>query len=229
MSDNKLSIEQILGSDGFVSYDTNKIPSNVPTKKTIYEKLHEEGPIEALKRFGFFTDRQLKYCESLTYTGIYENQEINNIKCGTYLLSRTFVFNRDVEYQQVILETDTYVMDLPIYKITVHTNDNIVDESDYELYVRYRYGERIDSHKIETKNNLICQDLPEYLSRRGSIIDFYKNLVKGYNFIIPDWSCNSIIIQFKNENFNNVKIEILTFDAYCYGGFFSAGWPYTVG
>jgi hypothetical protein len=228
----KLTVENLLGSEGFIRYpDDPMVLSNyenvvAKTKSDIYEDLHKGDPIKTLKEFGMFGDKDSIKYEKLEYTGIYK--VINEEKYARYLLSRTCVLDKEVHNNSVTIGYNEIYHTCPLYYLTVCDVDGKqIDESLFS--VQLDLCEHKTKLQIHFDKGYIKDDNQDFYDIYGKNKNkIYKELIncvdKNMQYIVNDYT-DSITINFNPTlQLSNVKIEYKVYDVYGYGGFFSSGW-----
>jgi hypothetical protein len=228
----KLTINSLLGIDGFVPYiksecGDNNVHDISYDRENIYEMLHAENPILKLKEFGMFSDKNnLKY-DKLEYTNIYDIDTENNY--ARYLLSRTYLLEKEIKDDIITIEYGDISFTCPLYYLSItDDNNNTISE---ELYiVELNIGE---SDLIVWLNDGYVKD-----DNHGVYDMFGRHYAEKYNEIIkpviPDRQCifnsytDKITIYFsKDIKAAKIKIECKVYDIYNYGGFFRSGWMFS--
>lgn len=247
-----LTIDSLLGSDGFVRMKENNVENNVEnntehnesdqqiansSKDTIYETLHNEDPIKTLKKYGMFRDKkEIKY-DNLEYVGKYKS----NDNCAYYLCSRTYIFDKIIENNKIIINDVDVDFDCPLYYLSISFIDDenplvsvpvpdpsvkLIFDNYYSIIVSFNGG------YINDDNQNIYNIISENVS------SIYKEIIELENkqHIFNRYT-ERIEIDFDSLNLdkrevpfgkrivsNKVKVTCKVNDVYCYGGFFSSGW-----
>ncbi|VBB17916.1 hypothetical protein YASMINEVIRUS_379 [Yasminevirus sp. GU-2018] len=233
-----LTVETLLGSDGFVRFedDENRSEgglSKLKAKTEIYEDLHRGDPIKQLREFGMFNDkREIKY-DKIEYTGVYNIDYEKGY--ARYLLSRSYILNKDIVGSIVYIENKEISFACPLYYLSVSDSEgNMMDESLYSVVLvvcdrKAQYNMQFNKGFIQDDN----QDFYDiYAKHKNKVYRELINQVKhdrGHvtQYVINDYT-DTIIIKFK-EGFNksSVRVECRVYDVYGYGGFFSCGWLFS--
>lgn len=242
METEKLTLDNLLGADGFIPYRPQVVLEDQSTEQPhnadkvdkidIFELLHKEGPIKKLKEFGMFTDREHINSKCLEYMNTYNIEKVNRRyrlpEHARYLLSRTFVFKKEIKDGTVVIDHNDFDFDRPLYHIMIKREDNsTIIETSYTVKMNY----------CENKHQLDVRLVNGFVDSGNQFIYnvWGKHKTKLYNGIIktisPDTGhifntyTDSFDIMFDRAIENQyVIIECKVYDIYAYGGFFSCGW-----
>ena len=222
METNKLSVECLLGSDGFIPLGKNKIEQK-DSKKNIYKMLHDENPIKKLKEFGMFNDKDDVKYKKLEYTGIYNIDEKKNH--AMYLVSRTFVAQKNIENGIVVITHKDIDFNCPLYYLSITDEQN--NDIDGSLTMTF-YDPRCNLH-VTFKNKYIKDDQQCFYNIwGGNKVKIYEKMIKSE---IHDrqyiFNSHTDMLEIKFDNTiktKKVNITCKVYDIFKYGGFFNSGW-----
>jgi len=179
----KLTVDILLNTDGFVKYGEEGTTTFDYTKADIFKMLHEENPIKKLKEFGFFQDKDKIKNETLEYANIY-NIDLERKSC-VYLLLRNCVFEKEIKNNMIIINwNDNNIrFECPLYYLSVmDSNNNLIDSSLYIVKIMLETGSELI---VTFKDGYIKDDMQKIYDIFGKHkVQKIKNLCVISNFCI---------------------------------------------
>jgi len=208
-----MNLNDFMASSGFLNHDNTGATQY--SQEDVCKMLHENDPIKMLKEYNIFTDK------NITSELKYLNDYVMTKQWAVFLMQRSFTLHKNVCNNTAIF-SDKDVGLCPIYQIIVKDENNtIIDNKDY-----------VFSFTLESSQNTVPISLDEngYLIDTNHWFEMFGQTkpthYKKHNIrtVIYNDYTDHLTITFHNHNYENITIEINSYDLYGYANFFTNGW-----